>query len=239
MRSLSWFLFFIATNAYRVTEYSEERCTRKGLSFHHLAHTKSCHGLNVPVTSSILVKIDNFHDDQYQLNVYDNDDCTGDIVGTISDLNGCMNLYSPDNNRTGRSVALTAIPDSTDPGKKQHLTSENFEAGRTFNGNYLTGGGDLIAIPIARDNFRLVQPSDRLDDGTYCNDAIETFRAGSLGELLSQEDANRLTALKSQTWHKWLLNQNDSFFNRAYEVAQWVELALVVLISILILRNRY
>ncbi|RJE26837.1 hypothetical protein PHISCL_00862 [Aspergillus sclerotialis] len=210
MRSLSWFLLFTATNAYRVTEYSEERCTHKGLSFHHLADTKSCHGLDVPVTSSILVKIDNFHDDQYQLNVYENDDCTGDIVGAISDLNGCMDLYSPDNNRMGRSVALTAIPD---PGKERHSASENFEAGRTFNGNYLTGGGDLIAIPIARDNFRLVRASDRLDDGTYDNDAIETFYAGSLGELLSREDTDRLTALKSQAWDEWLLNQNDSFFN--------------------------
>lgn len=105
---------------------------------------------------------------------------------------------------------------------------------------YLTGSRDLIAILIARNNFRLVYLSDRLDDGTYYNDAIEIFYTGSLGELLLQEDADRLRVLKSRTtWHKWLLNQNDSFFNRAYKVAQWVKLAFVVLISILILRNRY
>ena len=238
MLSLSWFLLFIATNAYWVTEYSEERCTHKGLSFHHLADTKSCHGLNTPVTSSILVKIDNFYDNQYQLNVYDNDNCTGDIIGAINDLNGCMNLYPPNsNNRTGRSVALTTIPDSTNLGKKRYSASENFEAGRAFNGDYLIGGrdGDLIAIPIARDNFRIGQLSDRSDDGTYRNGAIEIFYAGSLEELLLREDAT----LKSQTWHKWLLNQKGSFFYWAYKVAQWLKVASVVLITILILRNRY
>jgi hypothetical protein len=229
MRSLAWLLLFTATSAYRVTEYEEERCTHNGLLFHHLADTNSCHKLNVRVASSILVKIDNFHDDQYQLNVYDNDDCTGDIVGAISDLNGCMDLYSPDNNRAGRSVKLTTKPASTEPGKKRGSASENFEAGRPFNGHFLTGGS-LLEVPVARGRFRFVWPSDCSDNGTYCDDnAIGMFCAGSLAELLAQEEADRLAALESETWHDRLLNQGGSLFNRAYAaVADWGERLLRV-----------
>lgn len=55
--------------------------------------------INVRVASSILVKVDNFYDGQHQLTVYDNDDCTGDIVESLNNNNGCLSLFSLDDGR--------------------------------------------------------------------------------------------------------------------------------------------
>ncbi|KAE8423073.1 hypothetical protein BDV36DRAFT_279561 [Aspergillus pseudocaelatus] len=70
---------FTATLGYRLFEYTGERCTGSNL--------------NEGVASSLLVKIDNVHDDLYQVNVYENEDCTGSILGAIANTNGCLNLH--------------------------------------------------------------------------------------------------------------------------------------------------
>ncbi|RMJ23657.1 hypothetical protein PHISP_05476 [Aspergillus sp. HF37] len=223
MRSLVWLLLFMTTWAYWVTEYNEERCTHNGCRAYQLADANTCQKLDICVASSILVKIDNFHDDQYELNVYENNDCTGDVAGSISNLNGCMNLFSHDSNRVGRSVKLTPKSASTEPERQRGSASENFEAGRLFNAPFLADKS-LLVVPVERGAFQFNRRSDRCDDGTYCSNAIEIFRTGPLGELLAQEEADKLAALESEKWHEKLLNQGGFYFKQAYAaVADWGE----------------
>lgn len=236
MLSLVWLLLFTATSAYRIMEYDRERCTHNGFRSYQLAHANNaCQKLNVRVASSILVKLDNVHDDQYQLNVYDNNDCTGDAVGAISNLNGCMNLFSLDNNRVGRSVKLTPRAALTEP--ERESTGKGFEAGLLFNADDF-GKENKIMVPIARGVFQHVNRSDRSDDGTYRDDAIESFFPKSLKRLLAEEaqeswdnldadeyiDADEFELLASEKWHERLLNQGGFYFNRAYAAAaDWGE----------------
>jgi hypothetical protein len=230
MLSLVWLLLFTVSWAYRVMEYDMERCTHNAFRTHHLADPSACTKLNVRVASSILVKINNIHDDQYQLNVYDNNDCTGDVVGTLRNLNGCMDLFSPDDNRVGRSVKLTQASASVATDPERDWASKRFEADQMFNVDTLEE--NKFMAPIARGVFQYVERSDRSDDGTYRGKVIELFFPQSLKRLLAQEardawddyDADQFEQLASETRYERLLNQAGFYYNRVYaEVADWGE----------------
>ncbi|RJE16994.1 hypothetical protein PHISCL_10669, partial [Aspergillus sclerotialis] len=68
---LLWLLLFTTTSAYRVVEYDKARCTHNEFRSYQVIHANNnvCQKINVRVASSILVKVDNFYDDQYQLSV--------------------------------------------------------------------------------------------------------------------------------------------------------------------------
>lgn len=229
-----WLLLFTTTSAYRVTEYDKERCTHNEFRSYQVLHTNNnaCQKLNVRVASSILVKVDNFYDDQHQLTVYDNNDCTGDIVGRLSNNNGCMSLFSLDDNRVGRSVQL--VPKSALTKPERQSNGQGFEAGDSYNVDAL---GEFM-VPIARGSFEYVDRADRSDDGTYRGEAIETFFSGSLKGLRADEElmswdnliagkyvgAGEFEALAEEKWHERLLIQGGFYFNRVYAaVMDWGE----------------
>lgn len=76
-------LFATSALGYRVSEYTGERCTGSEVGFHQLAGPSGCDSLRSGVASSVFVKVDNVHDDQYAINVYDKGDSSGSS-GTLA-----------------------------------------------------------------------------------------------------------------------------------------------------------
>lgn len=91
------------TWAYRISEYKSKHCTGEQVGVHRLAGPSACDKLDISVAESVLVKIDNVHDNQYQFILYDNEDCTGSVVGTIANTNGCLSLDALESH-VGKSV---------------------------------------------------------------------------------------------------------------------------------------
>ncbi|KAF5862386.1 hypothetical protein ETB97_011743 [Aspergillus alliaceus] len=63
--------------------------------------------------SSLLVEVDNIDDNKYSVSVYENDDCTGSIVGTIQNTNGCLYLHAF-NTAAGKSTQVIHITQGVD-----------------------------------------------------------------------------------------------------------------------------
>lgn len=179
-----WLLLFTTSLAYQVMEFDNPHCTYNKFSSRHLAHLDVCAELNTLVASSILVKVDNLYDDQRELNVYDRKDCTGEVVATISNLNGCMDLDTPGNDRVGMSVKVTSKSTST---LEKEPTSKGFDAVLTHNLNFPTSHRwkDMLAVPVSYGVFRIIKISDCSDDGTCCDGTMEMFCAKSLEGLLA------------------------------------------------------
>ncbi|GKZ27739.1 hypothetical protein AbraCBS73388_005470 [Aspergillus brasiliensis] len=154
-RSLILSALFATTLGYRLFEYSGERCTGSQVGLLRLAGPSACNKLNEGVATSLLVKIDNVHDDQYSVNVYDTDDCTGSIVGTVHNMNGCLNLYAF-SNVVGKSVQVVPAPQ-----KRDATESEGFETDYLYN------------LPPPDDEH--LKKSNHTDDGAYVNEAFGMF----------------------------------------------------------------
>ncbi|KAE8385146.1 hypothetical protein ETB97_006324 [Aspergillus alliaceus] len=120
-RSLIYSALFVTILGYRLCDYTDERCTGAQVRLHQLAGPSACNKLHEGITSSLLVKIDNVHDGQYSVNVYENDNCTGAIVGTIQNLNGCLNNLHAFNNKSVQVVSMSTNTDT--------LMSKGFETG--------------------------------------------------------------------------------------------------------------
>ncbi|KAE8381260.1 hypothetical protein BDV26DRAFT_278849 [Aspergillus bertholletiae] len=150
-------LFVTTALGYRIFEYTDERCTGAQARLHHLAGPSSCERLNDGVTSSVLVKIDNIHDDQYAVNVYDDDDCTDSVVGYIRNMNGCL-TRSPFST-VGRSIKVVPIQKSA---KMRD-----------------------ILVPIAHGLFRTVNEANHTEDGVYADEAFDLFLPTNLEHVSS------------------------------------------------------
>lgn len=150
-------------------EYTGEQCTGSQVGLHRLAGPSACDKLNDGVASSLLVKIDNVHDDQYTVNVYNNDDCTGPIVGTIQNMNGCLNLHAF-NSAVGKSVQVVPVSKKHDA-----PTTGGFETDYLY--NLPTQDEEHIKVPIAHGLFRTVDKSNHTSDGAYVDEAFDMFLA--------------------------------------------------------------
>jgi len=104
-----------------VLEFTDERCTGAQVGIHRIAEPSTSTVLNEDVSTSILVKLDNFNDDQYIVKVHDTDDCTENIVGTITGLNGYLNISQ---NATGKAVQV--IPVSSDGTTRGFVTDYQY-----------------------------------------------------------------------------------------------------------------
>ncbi|KAE8382642.1 hypothetical protein BDV26DRAFT_277819 [Aspergillus bertholletiae] len=157
---------FTATLGYRLFEYTGERCTGSNVGLHRLAGPSACAQLNKGVASSLLVKIDNVHDDLYQVNVYENKDCTGSIVGAIANTNGCLNLHIF--SAVGKSVQVVPVS------KKRNTSNiRGFETDSLYN---LDEGIDgEIQVPIMHGGFSPAQKSYHSEDGTYLDEAFDLW----------------------------------------------------------------
>ncbi|KAI9370348.1 hypothetical protein BJX61DRAFT_544720 [Aspergillus egyptiacus] len=174
MHLSSAYLAIFATSAlgYRIFEYTGERCTGSQVGLHRLAGPSGCDQLNNGIASSVLVKIDNIHDDQYAVNVYDNDDCTGSIVGHIRNMNGCLNL-SPFST-VGQSIKVIPAQQSA----KMHAivgpsASEGFETDYLY--NLRSSNAEQMKVPIAHGLFRTVDKANHTENGVYENEAFDIF----------------------------------------------------------------
>ncbi|GKZ68671.1 hypothetical protein AnigIFM50267_003410 [Aspergillus niger] len=167
-----WFCILPAiiasAQAYRLFEYTGTRCTGSEVGVLRLAGPSACTKLNEGVASSVLVKIDNIHDDQYSVNVYDNEDCTGGIVGSIANINGCLDLYAF-HNTVGKSVQV--IPVSTK--RDGSVSATNFVT--DFQYNLPEETEEKMKVPIMHGGFRTISKSDYAEDGTYLNEAVDFF----------------------------------------------------------------
>lgn len=240
MHSIIWTLLFTATAAYRIMEFSQNKCSHREFRAHHLAEANSCAKLEPRVSSSILVKVDNIHDGEYQLKVYDSKDCTGDVVGSISNLNGCMDLFAGDH--VGRSVMLTPIEKKpADPA----AFTRAFNTGRNYN-MHLDKTGHVLDVPISYGVFRMIRPSPT-DDGTYLDEEIADFLPKPLKHVLALDVARAVPdegrdidelqqavdaeyhRQDEEKWHEAFLSQAQYVSNKVYAAAAgWGERVLGV-----------
>ncbi|GMG43088.1 hypothetical protein BDV35DRAFT_217052 [Aspergillus flavus] len=184
LRFVLYSSLFAATLGYRLFEYTGERCTGSNVGLHRLAGPSGCAQLNDGVASSLLVKIDNVHDDLYQVNVYENEDCTGSIVGAIANTNGCLNLHVF--NTVGKSVEVVSV-------SKKRNTSDigGFETDSLYN---LDEGIDgEIQVPIMHGGFSTAEKSYHSEDGTYLDEAFD---------LWIPHEVDRHSMIKDLWFHK-------------------------------------
>ncbi|GIK02200.1 hypothetical protein Aspvir_006245 [Aspergillus viridinutans] len=148
------------------------------VGIHQLAGSSACNKLNEGVALSLLTKIDNVHDDQYSVNVYPNDDCTGHVVGTIQNMNGCLNnLYAP-SNTVGKSVQLVPVSKESDtPISKSSETDYLY--------NLPVQDEEHMKVPIAHGLFRSVEKANHTEDGTYVDEAFGMFLTTDLEHVSS------------------------------------------------------
>lgn len=163
-----------ATSAlgYRISEYTGERCTGSEVGLHRLAGPSGCDNLNHGVASSLFVKIDNIHDEQYAVNVYDKDDCGGSIVGHIHNANGCLNLAPF--STVGKSIRVVPAKTSAKMRNTPDASaSEKFETDYLYNLRALKK--DQIKVPIAHGLFRTADKTNHTEDGFYADEAFGMF----------------------------------------------------------------
>ncbi|PYH75268.1 uncharacterized protein BO88DRAFT_421558 [Aspergillus vadensis CBS 113365] len=180
MLRLLVFSVLVATGlGYRLTEYTGKRCTKAEAGFHRLAGATACNKINYTDAKSILVKVDNVYDDQHSVIVYENDDCTGSILGVLENMNGCLNLHGL-NNVVGRSVKIiSGTVEST------VFANEGFETNYLY--NLPAQDRSHIMVPIAHAFFRTVGITNHADDGTYDDEAFDIFITTELDHVLRLE----------------------------------------------------
>lgn len=193
-----------STWAYRISEYKSERCTGEQVGVHRLAGPSACDKLNIGVAESVLVKIDNAHDNQYQVIVYDNEDCTGSVVGTIANTNGCLNLDAFESH-VGKSVKV--VPVSSNQQKRESV-GNGFDIGPMYNFDGHTNGEELM-VPLMHGGFHAVKRFNHSDNGTYMDEAIATFYPLTLEHLLDLEDLWSGSSKSSKTTSANELNNSS------------------------------
>lgn len=209
MLPILWLLFLTSTAwGYRVFEYVGRRCTGEKLDTHRLAGPSACTKLDVGVTSAVLVKIDNVNDNQYNVVVYDTDDCSGSIVGSIANANGCLDLYAfPEH--VGKSVKV--IPKQGL--EKRESTSQGFDTGSLYNYEATDRPGEIM-VPVMHAGFHAVNTSDHSDDGTYLNEAIEEYYSSTVEHVEEIEDVWRNGPKRAKSTTA-MTSLNERAFNRA------------------------
>ncbi|KMK63755.1 hypothetical protein Y699_04585 [Aspergillus fumigatus Z5] len=158
-----------SAQAYRLFEYTGTRCTGAEVGILRLAGPSACTKLNEGVASSVLVKIDNIHDDQYSVNVYENEDCTGGIVGKITNINGCLDLYAF-HKTVGKAVQVVPVSKKRD---RSVSATKGFVT--DFQYNLPEETEQKMKVPIMHGGFRTISKSDHAEDGTYLNEAFGLF----------------------------------------------------------------
>ncbi|GLA40011.1 hypothetical protein AnigIFM63309_007616 [Aspergillus niger] len=176
LRLLVISVLFATALGYRLTEYTGERCTRAEAGVHRLAGPSVCSKLSNINAKSILVKIDNIYDDQHSVVVYEDDNCTGSILGVINNMNGCMNLHGL-NNVVGRSVKVIS-----GTVESEVLENGGFETNHLY--NLPAQDANHIMVPVAHAFFRTVDISHHADDGTHYDESFDMFETTELDHVL-------------------------------------------------------
>ncbi|OJJ77983.1 hypothetical protein ASPBRDRAFT_71255 [Aspergillus brasiliensis CBS 101740] len=166
LHALLFAVSFATAFEYHLAEYTGERCTGAETKLRHLPDPPACHKLNHSA-KTILMKTDNVHDDQHSVIVYENDDCTGSILGVIENMNGCLNLRGL-TNVVGRSIMVTS-----GTARSEDSLNEYFEADYLYNSPAQFENQRLF--PIAHASFGTVDESNHGGAGTSDGQSSDIF----------------------------------------------------------------
>ncbi|ODM16284.1 hypothetical protein SI65_08283 [Aspergillus cristatus] len=106
----------------------------------------------------------------WKIHLHDTDDCTENIVGTITGLNGCLNIFQ---NATGKAIQV--IPVSSDETTRGFVTDHQY--------NLASKDEKVMKVPIMHAGFRTVQKSSGTENGTYLDEAFDIFESTTLEQL--------------------------------------------------------
>lgn len=176
--SLVYSALFATSLAYRVLEFTGKRCTGAQVGIDRLVEPSTCTALNKGISNSVLAKIDNFNNDKYTLKVHDTDDCTGNIIGSITGLNGCLNISQ---NTAGKAVQVIPVSSGHDTPNKGFVTDHQY--------NLASKNENVIKVPIMHAGFRTVQRSSRTENGTYLDESFDIFDPMTLEQLRELDEA--------------------------------------------------
>ena len=180
LRSLVYSVIFATSLAYRVFEYTGDRCTGSQVGLHRLAGPSACTPLNEGVATSVLVKIDNVNDDKYTTVIYDTEDCTGAIVGSLTNFNGCLDLYAF-HNTVGKAVQVIPASGKRDDPNKGFVTDQQY--------NLASKNETVMKVPIMHGGFYTSQKANHSEDGTYLDEAFDVFNPMTPEQLKEADEA--------------------------------------------------
>lgn len=180
LRPLVYSALFATSLAYRVFEYAGDRCTGAQVGLHRLAGPSACTPLNEGVATSVLVKIDNVNNDKYTTVIYDTEDCTGAIVGSLTNFNGCLDLYAF-HNTVGKAVQVIPASGKRDNPNKGFVTDQQY--------NLASKNETVMKVPIMRGGFYTSQKSNHSEDGTYLDEAFDIFNPMTPEQLKEDDEA--------------------------------------------------
>ncbi|KAE8140489.1 hypothetical protein BDV38DRAFT_279990 [Aspergillus pseudotamarii] len=180
MGPLLFFLLLPLTYGYHLFEYSGNECNGAPVLNYRLAGPSACQKLSYGTAESVLVKIDNVHDELYDVAFYDEEDCGGEVVSVIHNTNGCIDLYAMPG-YTARSVRV-----------QKHVTGKRDRRSQADPLlNYQIGGRDQPVTPIRKGVFVSYNSSNIDSEGTFQDDIIHEFYP------FTQEEADEVAAIRT------------------------------------------
>lgn len=171
---------FATSLAYRVFDYTGDRCTGSQVGLHWLAGTSACTPLNKGVATSVLVKIDNVNDDKYTTVIYNTEGCTGAIVESLTNFNGCLDLYAF-HNTVGKVVQIIPVSGKCDEINKGFVTDQQY--------NLASKNEMVMKVPIMHGGFYTSRKSNHSEDGTFLDEAFDIFNPMTPEQLKEADEA--------------------------------------------------
>lgn len=160
-------------SSYRIFEYQGDKCNGPEINVHRLAGPSACTSLN-SITQSVFIKIDNIHDDQYDVVLCSSDSCDGRIVGLIHNTNGCLPADVPG---FGKAHSICVVQTSSQT-KKLCRADEELESDLEYNMDSLREG--TIQSPISPGVFVTIKKEDHDEDGFFTSDLAAGYNVPDL-----------------------------------------------------------
>lgn len=162
-------LFSSCATSYRILEYNGKQCNSEQLNVHRLAGPSPCEKLSSGNAQSALVKIDNIHDNQYDVVLYSSETCDGQVIGLIHNANGCLPVDVPG---FGTAKSVRVVPTSsqaanyrrTDADSDPELNMGSIEPG-------------IIRSPIAPGVFVNINTKDHDEYGFFHSERAAEYNA--------------------------------------------------------------
>ncbi|GLA13851.1 hypothetical protein AnigIFM62618_011106 [Aspergillus niger] len=179
--------FSLPVNSYRIFDYQGDKCNGAELNVHRLAGPSACTSLNIGITQSVFIKIDNIHDDQYDVVLHSSDSCDGRTVGLIHNTNGCLPADVPG---FGKAHSICVVQTSSQT-KKLCRADEELESDLEYNMDSLREG--TIQSPISPGVFVTIKKEDHDEDGFFTSDLAAEYNVPDMelvnvnGTLLAYE----------------------------------------------------
>lgn len=175
MRPILFSFFAPVALGYHLFQYSGPECHGTAAGDYRLAGPSACQPLDYGTAQSVLVKIDNIHDDQYDVDFYNGDNCDGQIVRVLHNTNGCVDMFAMPG-FTAKSVRV-----------RKHVSSKRDDAAWAADAdsllNYQGRSGSVASnaaqkktvTPLRQGVFVNYNASNVDSEGTYQDDVIHHF----------------------------------------------------------------